>query len=285
MDYTRQMQKAINFIEGRLTSPITLEDIADIANFSMFHFHRMFVVVVGIAPMDYIRRRRLSQAAGELTFTSRPISEIARRFQFVSQASFTRAFRRQFGITPGKLRRTCFAFSAFYPIDVKKEIKRKGVIKMDVKIMEIDAMKVIGMEVVTTQKNNSIPQLWDKFNQRCREIQNIATDNVCIGVCPHVNMKDFDENSEFTYIAGMIVRNFDHVPKGMVTMEIPAQKYAVATHKGTLDTLMDTYNYLYTDWLKNSEYELSPSAEIEWYDHRFKFGCEDSELDLYIPIR
>jgi len=92
MDYTRLMQKTVNFIEGRLTTHIELEDIADVANFSMFHFHRMFMVVVDTTPKDYIRRRRLSKAARELVFTSRPISEIATSYQFVSQASFTRIF-------------------------------------------------------------------------------------------------------------------------------------------------------------------------------------------------
>lgn len=285
MDYTRQMQKAVNFIEGRLTAPIKLEDIADIANFSMFHFHRMFVTVVGTTPKDYIRRRRLSLAARELTFTLRPISEIATSYQFVSQASFTRAFKKQFNITPAKLRRTRYPFTFFYPINVKKEIQRKGVHIMEVKILEKPALKVIGMKVITTQANNTIPQLWDRFNPRCQEIQNIAEKGVCVGVCLSVETKDFDENTKFAYIAGMIVENFDQVPEGMETVEILPQKYAVSTHRGSLDKLHDTYHYLYGEWLKNSEYEFSPSAEIEWYDHRFKFNSPDSEFDIYIPVK
>ena len=284
MDYTRLMQKAVNFIEGRLTTHIELEDIADVANFSI-HFHRMFVVVVGTTPKDYIRRRRLSKAARELVFTSRPISEIAISYQFVSQASFTRAFKKQFEITPGKLRRSKSAFSCFNAVDVKTEIKRKGAHKMDLKIVEKEAMKIVGMKVITTQKNNTIPQLWDKFNPRCSEIKNIAQKGVCVGICPNVVTKDFDENTKFAYIAGMIVENFDNVPKGMETLEIPAQKYAVATHKGSLDTLHDTYHYLYAEWLPNSDYEFWPSAEIEWYDEQFKFSSPDSEFDIYIPVK
>jgi AraC family transcriptional regulator len=285
MDYTRLMQKAVNFIEGRLTTHIELEDIADVANFSMFHFHRMFVVVVGTTPKDYIRRRRLSKAARELIFTSRPISEIATSYQFVSQASFTRAFKKQFEITPGKLRRSKSAFSCFNAIDVKKEIKRKGAHKMDLKIVEKEALKVIGMKVITTQKNNTIPQLWNRFNPRCKEIRNIAQEGVCVGICPNVDTNDFSENTEFAYIAGMIVENFDEVPEGMETLEIPAQKYAVATHKGALDTLNDTYHYLYAEWLPNSDYEFCPTAEIEWYDKRFIFASPDSEFDIYIPVK
>ncbi|MCF7910968.1 MAG: AraC family transcriptional regulator [Candidatus Cloacimonetes bacterium] len=285
MDYTRLMEKAISFIEGRLTTRIELEDIADVANFSMFHFHRMFVVVVGTTPKDYIRRRRLSRAARELVFSTRPISEIATRYQFISQASFTRAFKKQFETTPGKLRRTKSAFTCFNAIDVKNEVQRKGAPKMEVKIVEKEAFKVIGLKVVTTQKKNTIPQLWDKFNARWQDVKNIAQEGVCVGICPSVDDKDFDENTEFAYIAGMIVKNFTEVPEGMETLEIPAQKYAVATHKGPLDKLHDTYHYLYAEWLKDSDYEFCPSAEIEWYDDRFIFNSPESEFDIYIPVK
>lgn len=285
MDYTRQMRIALQFLESKLTSGFELEELAEIASFSMFHFHRMFTACIGYTPKDYIRRRRLSQAARELTFTNLPIIEIARRYQFESQASFTRAFKKQFGITPGKLRRSKHAFAYFYPINLSNNLIKKGGLTMDVKIVEKPALKIIGMKTITTMKNNVIPQLWDKFNQRWQEISCVAVKNACLGVCPYVDMKGFDEESEFGYIAGMIVENFDLVPEGMVRYEIPAQKYAVVTHKGTLDTLRDTYQYVYTQWLKDSEYEFAPTAELEWYDERFKFGEKDSELDIYIPIK
>lgn len=284
MDYTRQMQKALDFIEARLKHHIELEDIADVANFSMFHFHRMFYSIVGFTPKSYIRQRRMSLAARELIFTKKSIVEIALCYQFDSQAAFTRAFKKQFGITPGKLRRSKSPFSFVASVNLKDKLA-KGVNEMEVKIIEKEAMKVIGMDVVTTQKNNKIPQLWDNFNKRFHEIENIAVKNACLGVCPYVEMQDFNEDSEFRYIAGAIVKDFSKVPDGMVTYDMPAQKYAVVTHKGTLDKLQETYQYIYAEWLKNSEFEFCPSAEFEWYDERFKFGSEDSELDLYIPIR
>lgn len=284
MDYSRQIQKALNFMEGRLTSYLELEDIADIANFSMYHFHRLFVGVVGHTPMDYVRRRRLSEAARELVYSTRPISLIAQRYQFESQASFTRAFGKQFAVSPGKIRKTKLVVNYFSPIDVKKELKRKGVQKMEVKIMEKEAMKIVGMKVNTTIKNNKIPQLWDKFNKVSCSIPNLKETKLALGICPPVEIKDFNEETPFDYISGMIVENFDDVPEGMITYEIPAQKYAVITHKGTLDTLQDTYNYLFT-WSKESGHEFSGGAEFELYDERFMFASPESEMDIYRPIK
>ena len=150
MDYSRQIQKTLNFMESKLTSNFELEDIAYIANFSMFHFHRLFVGIVGYTPMDYVRRRRLSEAAREIVFSLLSIEDIARRYQFVSQSSFTRAFGRQFNISPEKVRKTKYPVSYFAPIIIKKETLIKGEIIMNVKIVEKGAMKVIGMNVIST---------------------------------------------------------------------------------------------------------------------------------------
>ncbi|RLC51416.1 MAG: hypothetical protein DRH79_06225 [Candidatus Cloacimonadota bacterium] len=285
MDYSRQIQKALNFMEGRLTCNLELEDIADIANFSMFHFHRLFVGIVGYTPMDYVRRRRLSEAARELVYSMRSIKVIAYRYQFESQASFTRAFGKQFELSPGKVRKTKHAFAYFAPIDVKKEMKRKGVDSMEVKIMNKEAMKIVGMKTTTTIKNNNIPQLWDKFNKVCSSIPNIKEQKVALGVCPPVDIKDFNEDAPFDYIAGMIVENFNNIPDGMITYEIPAQKYAVITHKGALDTLQKTYNYFYSVWPEKSGMEFSDGTEFELYDERFIFGSPESEMDIYRPLK
>jgi AraC family transcriptional regulator len=285
MDYSRQIQKALNFMEGRLTCSVELEDLADIANFSMFHFHRLFMSVVGYTPMDYLRRRRLSEAARELVYSMRSIKIIARRYQFESQASFTRAFGKQFGLSPGKVRKTKHAFAYFAPIDVKKEMKRKGEKSMEVKIVEKEAMKIVGMKTTTTIKNNNIPQLWDKFNKKSCSIPNVKVQKVSLGVCPSVDVKEFNEEVPFDYIAGIIVENFDNVPDGMVTYEIPAQKYAVLTHKGALDKLQETYCYFYSVWPKESGMEFKGGAEFELYDERFIFGSPDSEMDIYRPVK
>ncbi len=184
MDYSRQVQKAIDFMEARLTTKIELEDVADIACFSMYHFHRMFSAIVGYTMKDYIRRRRLSKAAREVVFSLRTIEEIAGRYQFESQASFTRAFKKQFAITPGKLRKTRQAFKHFNPIDVKKQFKRKGEVMLEPKLVEKEEFKVVGMKVMTTIKENKIPMLWNDFMKRSQEIKNQSCEKAAVGVCP-----------------------------------------------------------------------------------------------------
>lgn len=91
---------SIDFIEKHLCDDIKLDDIAKRSYFSEFHFHRLFRREAGTSLMNYIRTRRLSRAAAELTETEEDITGIALRYQFSSEESFSRAFKREYGICP-----------------------------------------------------------------------------------------------------------------------------------------------------------------------------------------
>jgi AraC family transcriptional regulator len=71
----------------------------------------------------------------------------------------------------------------------------------------------------------------------------------------------------------------------MIKKVVPAGRYAVFTHKGKLDKLEHTMSYIYGSWLPKSGEELREAADLEIYDERFKFGSDDSELDIYIPVK
>jgi AraC family transcriptional regulator len=282
MNYTHYLRVALEFIERRLTKRIALEDVADRACFSLFHFHRLFSEVTGCTMKDYIRTRRLSEAGRALVDTSDPIPEIALRYGFESQESFTRAFKRQFRITPGRLRREKLPFPYMQPFRIVETTQEQGV-RMEPKFVELGELHTVGMVCRTTSKNNTIPQLWDRYNPRCGEIRHAIFDNTCLGICYYVDMTNFDENAEFDYMAGRAVSKVEKIPQGMEEHTIPAALYAVFTHKGMLDTLGETYQKIFGPWLEG--YEIAEADQIEWYDDRFDPTSPDSEFDIYIPVK
>ena len=77
MAHSKEIQEAINHIEMNLCEELTLDDIAKVIGFSKFYFHRIFQKEVGIPIYDYIRKRRLANAASVLLNTSIPILDIA----------------------------------------------------------------------------------------------------------------------------------------------------------------------------------------------------------------
>ena len=92
------------YIDSHLNEPISLTQLARAAGYSPWHAARAFKALVGEPPLNYIRKRRLSEAALRLRDGGRVI-DVALDFLFGSQEGFTRAFHRAFGLPPGRYRR------------------------------------------------------------------------------------------------------------------------------------------------------------------------------------
>ncbi len=286
MDTNYCLNRALAHIEQHLTEKIELEDLADTANYSAWHFHRLFHAIVGYGVGDYIRRRRFSEASHELVFTTSPILDIAQKYQFESQAAFTRAFKSFHGITPGLMRSQHGPVIRFSPINLNQYIRhyRKGDFIMQPRFEHKDKFTVAGLTTQSTMSNNTIPQLWDRFNKQEKEIKNPVSE-CCIGVCYYVPMENMCPNTPFTYMAGMQVMSETDCPEGMEVRTVPACDYAVFEHKGALDTLQKTYDYIFREWLPASEYEFVNQDDFEIYDERFAFGKPESIMEIWIPVK
>jgi AraC-like DNA-binding protein len=105
MQYTESLHEIILFIDENLTADISLEGLAERMNFSPYHFHRMFKAFKGEVLMEYVRRLRIRSASHDLLSDGATIIEIALKYKFESQDGFCRAFKKYFGITPGKYRK------------------------------------------------------------------------------------------------------------------------------------------------------------------------------------
>ncbi len=105
MHYSKPVQDAINYINENLIADLSLEALANHVHFSPYHFHRLFLLCTGEAPMEYVRRQRLRAASRDLVSIKFNIIEIAAKYRFESQDGFCRAFKRYYGITPGEYRK------------------------------------------------------------------------------------------------------------------------------------------------------------------------------------
>ena len=100
-----RLRRVLDYIEQHLEEEITVAGLANLANLSTFHFTRMFAAATGLPPHRYVGQRRLENAMAMLVTGKLPLSQIAFRSCFSSQASFNRAFRRVTGLSPGEYRR------------------------------------------------------------------------------------------------------------------------------------------------------------------------------------
>ena len=102
--YEQAILSTLIYIQTHLEGDLNLDVLAERVGFSAYHFHRIFREIIGEPVKEYIRRLRIERAAYRLKISEETILQIALDAGFKTHESFTRAFQRQFGITPNEFR-------------------------------------------------------------------------------------------------------------------------------------------------------------------------------------
>ncbi|ROR28071.1 AraC-like DNA-binding protein [Mobilisporobacter senegalensis] len=116
MEWLKQLNTAVNYIEEHLTDTIDMEKMAQIAHCSVFHFQRMFSYLAEVPLSEYIRRRKMTRAAFDLQNGNEKVIDIALKYGYESPTAFNRAFQSVHGIAPSIAKQSGIILKAFPPI-------------------------------------------------------------------------------------------------------------------------------------------------------------------------
>ncbi len=114
----RTVQKLQAYMEQNIYKSITLKELADVAGYSPWHMARIFKDLTGKTPFDYLRGLRLTKAALYLRDNDAKILDVALDFVFDSHEGFTRAFSKEFGVSPYQYSKTTPPVQLFLPYKV-----------------------------------------------------------------------------------------------------------------------------------------------------------------------
>lgn len=144
---------------------------------------------------------------------------------------------------------------------------------MEATIKKQNEFTVIGLETVLSPETAS--RIWNDFYARLDEIPNKVNEKVYYGICDDLSQK---------YIAGVQVSDDSHIPEGMISFKVPANEYAIFTHKGTIMKLHETFDQI-GHWLSDNHYQaLNKPPFFEKYDERFNPMSENSELEIHMCL-
>lgn len=275
---------SIDYIELHLTEKITVHQIAAAAHYSTYHYSRVFKALVGDSPKEYLRKRRLTHAAKRLLTDDVSILDIAFECQFESQEAFTRAFKAQFNMTPAQYRKINEPFRLLYkkPFDDQHLDHLQNRLSMEPEIIVQPAMKLVGIANHYQDDDLSLPKLWSGFRPYRDKIKN-RVGNQFLGI--YESYQESQDHTQFVYICSAPVANFDEVPEGMITRELPEQTYAKFTHKGPIANLEQTLRYIWGSWLPKSPYEYAEKPDFELFPGCFNDEDPENKLYLHIPIK
>ena len=295
MNYLKNVQVGIDYIESNLDFDISLAEVAKEAALSQWHFQRIFKALTNETLKTYIRSRRLSNSLDKLLTTKLRIIDIAVLAGYESQESFTRAFKASFNLNPNEYRqlgdKSLFLKKLEFNAEYLKHINLKISLKPEVYCQ--NEMRLVGLKTcffsVDSEKNNigeKLPDLWSAFLERINEIENVVAGSPCYGVVRQVK----DNTDLLEYYAAIEVKTIEVegievIPKDMVSIVIPLSNYAKFTHKGNAKDIDSTVNYIYSSWLLKSSKAHSSGPDLEVYGDEYDPVSESSVMYYAIPIK
>lgn len=104
-DYKHRINRVFEFIDENLESDLSLNVISKIASFSPFHFHRVFKFITGETLNEYVTRKRIEKSALDLLHKDIKTTEIAHKYGFSDNSSYSRTFKKYFGVSPTEFKK------------------------------------------------------------------------------------------------------------------------------------------------------------------------------------
>jgi AraC family transcriptional regulator len=274
MDWLQKMNAALNYIEDNLTEEIDFSLVAKKACCSSYNFQRMFSFITDITLAEYIRRRRLTNAAFELQHSDIKIIDLAIKYGYDSPVSFTRAFRAMHSITPTQAREEGIELKAYPRLSF--QITIKGVSEMNYRIETKPAFQVYGVEGIFNvgEGFKTIPKFWTELCQNggwdklLKSIGNGLENSPEYGV--H-GMCDYRKTGDrtFPYMICAFKTPTSNT-EGYTVVNVPAATWAIfTTEKHDKSQLtkatQDLNRRIYTEWFPNSEFDRIEGFDFEIY--------------------
>lgn len=294
MDWLMKMNAAIDYIEVHLIEEIDPNEVARKACCSSYNFQRMFSFITDISLAEYIRRRRLTQAALELQNTNQKVIDIAVKYGYDTATSFARAFKTLHGVTPAEARQQGIQLKAYPKISF--HISMKGDKEMDYRIETKEAFEVFGIEAICSfggEAGAMTPaQLWQQSHkngeyERLFENAGELPTFVAKDLCKIHGVENYRKTGEdtFPYMLCAFVSEGSKT-EGYQKVRIPAQTYAIFPSEpfrwdedfgSVVSTLQKRF---YSEWLPTANYERADGANFEVYGGNAEYGY----IELWYPV-
>lgn len=277
-EYSRRMNRVLDYIDLHLDEPLELDDLAAVANFSQYHFHRVFSAWLGETLGNYLLRRRLAVGATRLTArSSDSVLSVALSVGFGSGEAFARAFKRQFNCTPTAWRaQTPQRWAEQLALARSRNIVQQRNLdhgesnldqvfggdfgnhggsdpivkghRMEVRLIDIQATKVAYMRIIGAN-GAAVADFWTKVFNPWMSVHGLDGRS-CYGIIhddPYLTPP-----SQCRYDCCVEVPDSFVATGKAVLTTLPGGRYAAARFKGTAAMIANAWTEMFREWLPAS---------------------------------
>lgn len=276
-EYQKQVNIIVEYISAHLGEELDLSTLADKANFSPFHFHRIMKAFLGESLGAFIVRLRIETAARLLRYSELSIQNIAYQTGYDVPSSLSKAFKLFYGISPIEFRN-----------NKNHTIMRASLLNENLqlktpKVQELEPKQVIYIQAFGKYSDVDFCGTWTRLWQFVKEnkLFSAGIEHICVY---QDDPKVTEADKLRTNVCLVIPKKAE--AKGEIGIkEISGGKYAVFLYQGSYENLGSVYDTIYGKWLLESEYNLRDAPAFEKYlNHPDKTSPEKLKTEIYIPI-
>ena len=277
MNIIKSFNDTIDYLETVLDDEIDEKKVTQLSGYSYSMFSRLFSILTETTLSEYLRSRRLTEAAVILRNKDEKIIDVAFKFGYESSDSFGTAFKNFHGFTPSEVRNG----KPFKLVSrVQLALSVRGGRSMNITIQKKQAFTVAG---VNEQSINSslCPSVWDKLYEKYSHDELASLGNgQSVGVC-----HDMENSSTINYMAGYIVNDVDKARSmGLDVLEVDEAEYVVVELVGSVpESIHNGWKYAMEVFFPEHGYIHSGKPDFEYY-HEGDMHSKDYKMELWIPI-
>ncbi|MCG8480026.1 MAG: AraC family transcriptional regulator [Spirochaetales bacterium] len=299
MNARESIQETIGFIEEHIAERLDIGTLSEVAHLSPFYYQRLFRRLVGKPVMEYVMLRRLARAADTLATKRRRIIDVAFEFGFENHETFSRSFKRTYGLTPERYRNAPLLLSHFCKPDIsmKYQLVDVGVplvadgVVLEMRRETLPAPRFFAGRTIDVPVDgiyapgvDRLAAVWEAFHA-CKSKLDISQDARELGVS-----YPGGDPSTFTYFAGAEVEGTPEgtppdLPDEFQRWVLPEGDYTVCEleaetfHLLVSEALGKARDYLFDVWLPGREITCEP------FMAEFYIGTTDESAGMELWVK
>lgn len=302
-EYISRINKTFDYIENHLDKSFTLDELAGVANFSRFHFHRIFLAFVGETPFQFIQRVRLEKAAAMLSVNKKEsVSDIAFRCGFTDLSIFSRNFSAHFGMSASVYRRTKHENSnqsqtpgngsqepgkvVMYLCPDTNQIKWRTNMKLNksVEVTDLPHMTLAYIRHIGPYQGNDklFEGLWNRLFAWAGPRGLIGGPGFRSLIIYHDD-PNITASDKLRLSVCITVPPATRVDGEIGKMELEAGRYAIARFEVEAHQFGEAWTWFYSEWLPNSGYQPDDKPCFEMYPEEPRDG--KFIVDICVPVK
>lgn len=271
--------KALFAIERNLGCDLSLGEIARRCDVSRFHLAHAFGDATGMTVMEYVRRRRLTEAAYALAARAGDILDVALDAGYGSHEAFSRAFKTQFGKTPEEVRKA-ESITGLALTDAIRHLPQTSAPLSEPDFRQLGELLFVGLrERIFYGGTQTIPAQWQRFMTDHYAWIEDKTAAIPVGINTQ------DETGEMSYVCAAEVSRFGTVPGGLTKLTLAPATYAVFAHDGHISALDQTYSTIWNDWFPASGKIPAEAPGFQRHNETFDTRTGNGGVTIWIPVQ